>query len=70
MPRSHDHYLKDILNSTDRIERYIKDIDFDAFEADEMRVDSVLHNLMIIGEAVKQIPDDMRDHAPSVRWRD
>lgn len=47
-----------------------KDIDVEQFKADDMRVDGVLHNLMTVGEAVKNIPDDMREQAPNVRWRD
>lgn len=70
MPRSHEHYLKDILQAIERIQKYIAGIELEQFKSDEMRIDSVLHNLMIIGEAVKNIPDVMREQAPNIRWRD
>ncbi len=33
-----------------------------------MRYDAVLRNLQIIGEAVKQVPDELRDLRPELPW--
>lgn len=68
--RTYELYLNDILKATERIQQYVAEITSDAFKADDMRVDSVLFNLMTIGEAVKNIPDDVRAGFPEVRWRD
>lgn len=70
MSRSHELYLRDILKAGERIKRFTDGLDSDAFKADELRVDGVLFNLMTIGEAIKNIPQDMRDKYPDVRWRD
>lgn len=40
------------------------------FKADALRADAVLFNLMTIGEAVKNIPDEVRQRSPEIRWRD
>ncbi len=33
------------------------------------RIDAVIRNLEVIGEAVKQVPDSVREKYPSVEWR-
>ena len=33
-----------------------------------MRIDAVIRNLGIIGEAVKKIPDSIRERYPSIPW--
>jgi len=35
-----------------------------------MRFDAVLYNLHVIGEAVKNLPDDFRRRHPEVAWRE
>ncbi len=64
-----DIYLEDILEAIDRIQEYIQDVTRGTFERDRMRIDAVVRNLEIIGEAVKQVPDSVREKYPSVEWR-
>lgn len=47
---------------------YVKDIDLARLSDDSMKFDAVLRNLQIIGEAVKQIPDELRDLQPQIPW--
>jgi uncharacterized protein with HEPN domain len=69
MPRDYRLYLDDILEAIARIDRYTSDLDFAAFSADEMRIDAVVRNLEIIGEAVKHIPQSQRELATTIEWR-
>ena len=69
MPRDYRLYLEDILEAITRIERYTNGIDLATFQSDEMRVDAVVRNLEIIGEAAKHIPHSQRDQTPAVEWR-
>jgi uncharacterized protein with HEPN domain len=64
MSRNLTLYLDDILNSIEKIERYTAAMNRSSFIADERTVDAVSLNLQIIGEAVKKIPFELRDHYP------
>jgi uncharacterized protein with HEPN domain len=39
------------------------------FRRELLHIDAVLHNLQIIGEAVKQLPEDIRLQDPEIKWR-
>lgn len=67
--RNLELYLDDILASIQKIERYTINMTFDSFVADERTFDAVAHNLQIIGEAVKNIPDSVRMVYPQIEWR-
>ncbi len=70
MSRDYKLYLEDILEAIQRINGYLQNIaSSDQFVAEQMRVDAVLYNLHIIGEAVKQVPSETREKYPHVEWR-
>ena len=69
MSQDFDIYLEDILEAIDRIQAYVQDVTRETFDADRMRIDAVIRNLEVIGEAVKQVPDSVREKYPSVAWR-
>lgn len=63
-------FLRPILDSIRRIERYLEGLTEHDFLADELRQDAVIRQLSIIGEAVKQLSDEIRNDYPSVPWQD
>jgi len=69
MPRDYNAYLKDILDAIRKIENYTKAISFDDFVENELITDGVVRNLEVIGEAVKNIPEDVKDKKPEVEWK-
>ena len=70
MSRNYDLYLQDIVVAADRIVSYVEDVSRDEFESDQMRLDAVIRNLQVIGEAVKKIPDSIQKGYPNIPWQE
>ncbi|OGW95689.1 MAG: hypothetical protein A2Z81_03235 [Omnitrophica WOR_2 bacterium GWA2_45_18] len=62
-------YLDDILEAVKRIEKYTKGLTFDKFREDDLILDGVVRNLEVIGEAVKNIPQSIKEEYSEVEWR-
>jgi uncharacterized protein with HEPN domain len=62
-------YLEDILESISKIEEYTKDINESEFYVNVEKQDSVLRRLEIIGEAVKNIPQEIKDKYQDIEWK-
>jgi uncharacterized protein with HEPN domain len=69
MPKDYRVFLEDVLEAIGKIRVYTHGLSLQAFTADSKTFDAVIRNLEIIGEAVKQIPDDVRSQSPEVEWK-
>lgn len=69
MKRDVKVFLEDILESIEKIEEYTANIDEEDFYENSIIQDAVLRRLEIIGEAVKNIPDDFREKYPDIPWK-
>src|SRR2546430_17266638 len=69
MPRDFRVYLEDILGAISKIRRYTDGLTKQGFAADEKTLDAVIRNLEVIGEAVKQLPADLRARQPGLDWQ-
>jgi len=67
--RNYKLYLRDILESINRIEKSLKGVTKEAFEKDLDIQDAILRRLEIIGEAVSNIPNEIKNKHPSVEWK-
>jgi uncharacterized protein with HEPN domain len=69
MPRDSSADFDDILDAISAIRDYTQSLTRDDFGRDRKTVDAVLRNLEVIGEAVKQLPADVRSAHPDVEWQ-
>jgi uncharacterized protein with HEPN domain len=61
-------YLEDLLNAITHIAEYIEGYTFDEFKKDYKTVDAVIRNFEIIGEASKNLPQEIKFKYPEVPW--
>jgi len=71
-PEERDHllFLEDILEAIAKIERYTQGLSFETFRENDMAVDAVIRNFEVIGEAVRHIPDNIKERYPDVEWKE
>lgn len=62
-------YIDDIKDAIKKIEEYTKEVTYPSFEKNQMLVDAVIRNLAIIGEAVKNLSQDIKKEFPAVEWK-
>jgi uncharacterized protein with HEPN domain len=62
-------YLEDIQLACQKIVRYTRGMNIEQFRTDDRTYDAVIRNLEIIGEAARNIADEIRLAYPSVEWR-
>ncbi|MBU4312987.1 MAG: DUF86 domain-containing protein [Candidatus Omnitrophica bacterium] len=67
--RDYKLYLEDILQAIDKIEKYTKGLNADRLKKEDLIVDGVVRNLEIIGEAAKNIPQDIKKKHPDIEWK-
>lgn len=58
----------DILRCIGHVESYTQKLTFEDFSSNFMVIEACLYNIQIIGEAVNQLTDDVRDANPQVPW--
>jgi len=61
-------YLHDMLTGIDRISQYIEGSNYRQFKQDYKTVDAVIRNFEIIGEAAKNLLDEIKAKYPEVPW--
>ena len=67
--RDKNLFLEDILESVNAIEDYIKYMNFDEFINDRKTYQAVIREFEIIGEATKNIYQDLKKIYPNYNWR-
>ncbi|MDR4988440.1 MAG: DUF86 domain-containing protein [Bacteroidales bacterium] len=60
--------LQDILESAEKIRRYIDGYDYKDFLDDDKTIDAVVRNFEVIGEAGNRIDPEFRNNNPEINW--
>lgn len=63
-------YLQHILESIDKINRYLKDTSYDSFMFNDMQVDAVVRELEVIGEAANNVSEQFKAKHLNLPWRE
>ncbi len=61
--------IKDIHESLSRVIKYTQGMNIDKFFADQLIYDAVMRNLGIVGEAVKHVPDEIKEKHKDIPWK-
>jgi len=70
MKRSVLLYIKDIIDYMERAESYLQNLTYEQFINDVKTCDAIIRCIEIIGEATKNIPNEIKEKYPLVPWRD
>ena len=63
------YFLQDIARAIEAIERFVTNVDFESFARNEEKATAVIKKIEMIGEAVKQIPEEVRSQYPEIPWK-
>jgi len=67
--RTYVDYIKDIISELERIEKFVGNMSYEEFINDEKTIYAVERCFEVLGEAVKNIPDEIRNKYPEVPWK-
>ncbi|MBI3996604.1 MAG: DUF86 domain-containing protein [Candidatus Omnitrophica bacterium] len=69
MSRDSKVYLEDILEAIRKIRSFTQGLSLAALSQDAKTLDAVIRNLEVIGEAVKRLPEPVKQQQPQIEWR-
>ena len=63
-------FLEHILQCIERVEEYVEGVTKKQFLESVQLQDSIIRRIEIIGEAVKNIPKQVKDRYPDIAWKE
>ena len=70
MKKDYKIFIKHILESIQIIENYLKDKNKQDFLDSQLIQDGITRRIEIIGEAVKNIPEEIKKLQPDIPWKE
>ena len=68
--RNQEIYLKDIIEAMNKIEVFVEGITIDEFQKDDKTSSAVIRKFEIIGEATKNITNEIRTKYSEIPWKE
>ena len=69
MKRDSKLFVKDIIDSMESIEKFIGKMTLDELQEDEKTSSAVIRKFEVIGEAVKHIPNKVKEGHKDIQWK-
>ena len=69
MSREWRLFLADMIEFCERVIQYTDGLTREQFESERKTYDATIRNVELIGEAAKNLPDDVTDRYPDIPWR-
>ena len=70
MKRKYELFIKDILENIEIIFQFTENMTYNDFKKDTKTIYAVTRSLEIIGEAVNNIPEEIKQKNKEIPWRD
>ena len=70
MKREYEDYLRDMLENAEKALSFVKGLDYEGFRKDDKAMYAVIRAFEIIGEAARQVPEQVREANPEIQWRE
>jgi uncharacterized protein with HEPN domain len=68
--RIHIDYIHDVCDALEKCLQFTEGMQYSLFAEDEKTIFAAIRALEIAGEAVKQIPVELRKEYPTIPWRE
>lgn len=69
MSREWTIYVRDMLACCDRVISYTDGLSRETFDERGIAFDATVRNLELLGEAARQLPEEVRARTPEIEWR-
>lgn len=70
MQRKYEFFLNDILENIKDIKEFIKGYSYEDFIKDKKTQNAVTRSFEIIGEAISNLPNNIKEENPHIPWKD